>query len=746
MKGIGVMKKVFNNQSGFTLVEIICAIALLGIIAVPTYNVFIGAANGQSKSELQLQANNTAQALLEDILKEDTITVGETTYEHEGFLANVNIEKSTELENSLNNNGDNSLSFNSGKTPVPSDPSDDPVVNEGEPEDYNARIEIFDYADRDFYFMMRGSLALLLKDSIDIDEYLSSYTAAAEYPDGEADYFKTSVLRKHKDIQDFSETEKKELMERANLTLAEYNRLYACYAGLPQSEVIEFTKFMLSRYTLIYEKTKSCFAGGDDTSASEKIDYILNSYNIFDTISDIYETLYNGSDKEKEFFEGLHPSWYETNLKSYMVSNLYNTMYTTTMNATTNGPILRLKLFDVSKNIVKLGGKWVLTWYPTTGGSYGADINFQIYQDRIGFENWGLSYTWSESYNPLNIETTNLPQKGWGAGNPGYTNIYSDMTFYITGTLQYRTVRFGITAGSAYATKSYDEETDTWTDYTANMNFFETVSCGENMFNVEKYGDYSWLHFNDSASKKKTPSSGFDDESTKVTYKWGDEDDKVYKITLTLFKLKDKDKKRPIVTLTAFRNTTTGANVEKVTTTASPTPEKKDDTPKEDEPYTMPTYKCDVTGNINVNFGETEMTVSDDSGNVIASSAIGKGNISISPTDFSFKFAKNFGTTEAKSKFPVEYKDDGKQIDKLIWVFDGTSQPSSSFEITINGDDSYVDLGDSERTEFIIYNYSDVKISIKDIDDASWLKNNGVTVIDRNGNETILTDKGDSTK
>lgn len=718
------MKKVTKNQDGFTLVEIICAIALLGILAVPTYNIFVGSANSQNKSKILQKANNVAQSIMEDTLADDKITVGSKDYTYDDFLVNVNIEKSKDLENSLNS-GSNTLTIPGGATAAPSEPSDDPVINDGEPDDYNARIEVFDYADTDFYFMARAGYALLFNNKVNIQDKLNEFTKSGTYDYNS--FFASSNLKTYTDMEDFTESDIKNFKAAANLTDHQYERALACFGGLPQSEVLSFMKTIMDRYVTVYNNTKSGLAGGSDTSAEEKINYILNSSNIFDTIENLYNTLYKGDTSEKAFFENLKPEWYATNLKSYMISNLYNSMYTKTTNATTNGPILRLKLFDVNGNIVSIGGKNVLTWYPPTGGSYGADINFQVWQDMIGFENWGLSYRWSDSYNPLNIETTSVSQNGWS-----YNNIYSDMTFYITGTLEYRSVRFAMLAGNPYASKEYDEATGKWNNYTANMNFFQKISSGSDKFTVEKYGDYSWLHFNESANKKKNPSSDDKKNPTSTTYTWGDENDNVYKVTVTLYKKNDSSKKNILVNLVSFKNTTNGATVS-VSTDGGASPSPTAST----EPTSVPigSLPSDSSANVTFDFKDGNVVNINNSTTTLFNGLTPSAGGSMSfnnGTAFSFDFKDVYSQQDVKNNFTFDYFKNTSQISQLVWVMKG-NKTDVDFNISLSGESST-----GNETVFVIYNYAGLNIKLTSNSSKNWLKYGGVVVVDASGNATVL--------
>jgi prepilin-type N-terminal cleavage/methylation domain-containing protein len=54
-----------HNQAGFTLLEVIISLAILGIVVFPISSIFTGSARQSQKSKERLQANHTAQKYME---------------------------------------------------------------------------------------------------------------------------------------------------------------------------------------------------------------------------------------------------------------------------------------------------------------------------------------------------------------------------------------------------------------------------------------------------------------------------------------------------------------------------------------------------------------------------------------------------------------------------------------------------------------------------------------------------------
>lgn len=60
-------RKCFAKKAGFTLVELLVTMAILGIIVVPILTAFISAAKANSKSKLKLEATTAAQNVMENL-------------------------------------------------------------------------------------------------------------------------------------------------------------------------------------------------------------------------------------------------------------------------------------------------------------------------------------------------------------------------------------------------------------------------------------------------------------------------------------------------------------------------------------------------------------------------------------------------------------------------------------------------------------------------------------------------------
>lgn len=73
-------KKALKQFDGFTLVEVVCALAILFIAVLPLYQAGVHGVRLQKRAELQLTANNLAQAEMERLKHAEGITQGVQTF------------------------------------------------------------------------------------------------------------------------------------------------------------------------------------------------------------------------------------------------------------------------------------------------------------------------------------------------------------------------------------------------------------------------------------------------------------------------------------------------------------------------------------------------------------------------------------------------------------------------------------------------------------------------------------------
>lgn len=74
------MERRVKNNKGFTIVEILVAMALLGIIAVPLASIFMDTFKFQARSQVKTEANKVIEYVTEQIKKENYFVMGADGY------------------------------------------------------------------------------------------------------------------------------------------------------------------------------------------------------------------------------------------------------------------------------------------------------------------------------------------------------------------------------------------------------------------------------------------------------------------------------------------------------------------------------------------------------------------------------------------------------------------------------------------------------------------------------------------
>lgn len=725
------MKKDFNSQKGFTLVEIICAIALLGIIAVPTYNVFIGAGRSQNKAKIQQSANNTAQSVMEEILASTEVTA--KTYEKDGFLVDVSFDAiSSTLNDNLNSGGTYKIDY-SDQTTKETDGDEKPDFVPEKPKKYGLRIEVFDYADRDIYMLLRTGAYLLFGETDKADQY---FTKPSEY--NESAFFSS-----YSTFKLFEDRNSEKVMSDLDLSQWNYDRMYSCYAGLPREEIITFMKTLIARHNemigIVKWRIPTGYDGSDWNETQNHVNYILESENMYETIRELYLALQK-TPVTHPFFDGLTGA-YATNLPTNVV-NLYNQMNDTVFNeGTKTGPLLRSKIFWYDESLALIppaDTKYAVFTTGTTGqGSNHCDLYFQFYQRLLQFGDWGFSIPLDDeaAANRFNITLADVQTNEWTVQE----NIFKDITYYVTGALDYRTITFGIEAQPNILTKQYDKATGEYSTYYANVNFFQTLFHGGTMMEIEKYGNHDNLTWNQNVDDNIDDTPGKTTTTTTVTKSVDVSalDSLALKtITVTLYDKKDKHKSKPLVVLTSYKNTGTGkfitsSSTETETTVTTPNPDDDDSEPILSE---LPSYS---EADVKVKFSSDSTTLYNSVNTAVATvdTHPQTGKLSVnSGTSFSLDYGESFSTSKAASKFPVTTHSGSSHIKQLVWVFDGTSNASSpTFTVNLSGSE----VGSGEKTVLVIYNYSDIGISVTG-SPKNFLKYGGVVVVDKSGNVTVM--------
>ena len=102
---------IYVDEKGFTLVEVIISITILGILIIPIFTLMSINIKLSSESIKQIKATNFAESKIEELKFSETIKSGNNTIEKDGFK----IESLIEPIYSLENDKDKKNAINSSK-------------------------------------------------------------------------------------------------------------------------------------------------------------------------------------------------------------------------------------------------------------------------------------------------------------------------------------------------------------------------------------------------------------------------------------------------------------------------------------------------------------------------------------------------------------------------------------------------------------------------------------------------------
>ncbi|MCH5185333.1 MAG: prepilin-type N-terminal cleavage/methylation domain-containing protein [Oscillospiraceae bacterium] len=363
------ISKKISGSKGFTLIEIMCVVAILGLISVSSYGIFVGATSGQKKSERHLDANAIAQAVMEDLLAraskdgDDVLTsldgLNQQYSDKYGYDIKVNAEKaSTALQAQYSNytitsaTDDPGSTDTPGATEVPSAPMPTPrdagFTKVGPDfDDYNAQIEVFDYCDFDLYDMIKTGLILMygnadsvtLKENLDFDKIFSieSFTEFDKY------YNQMTSLQSASNpagFYHFEDPKAKALLAKYGIDNKRYEWLQPCFNQLDYDDLAYLMKEIMGQYRDHISRCEmlnnvGSFGpsnGYNDTTLKNLIRQTLFSppghcyhtergyscnYNVFETIEYMYQNYLDVIE---------HSQWWkETTLSdSFKTTDIYN--------------------------------------------------------------------------------------------------------------------------------------------------------------------------------------------------------------------------------------------------------------------------------------------------------------------------------------------------------------------------------------------------------------------------------------
>lgn len=95
------MINVRINTKGFTLIEIIFAIAIFGIISLSIYTMITTTLTIYKNSELQYKATLLALGYLETMEASYTLDIGQTTYEEGEYTIEIDVSKAEKYNGKL---------------------------------------------------------------------------------------------------------------------------------------------------------------------------------------------------------------------------------------------------------------------------------------------------------------------------------------------------------------------------------------------------------------------------------------------------------------------------------------------------------------------------------------------------------------------------------------------------------------------------------------------------------------------
>lgn len=206
-----------NNNKGFTLIEIICSVALLSIIVTASASFFTGVLKSQRGSKEQLYANNIAQEVMEELIRTGDLSK-DYSAAYDGYIVEINATAApigSGVGGNSNYGQNNENNPSSTKVPITYDttnripeegtkntpaPTGDGVWNNGRPDKYSLNLDTSDYLDDDLYALYYAGLQL--------ENAISNRTPSAEVqkrstPKAVYNYFDNDLIADIKNI-DFS--------------------------------------------------------------------------------------------------------------------------------------------------------------------------------------------------------------------------------------------------------------------------------------------------------------------------------------------------------------------------------------------------------------------------------------------------------------------------------------------------------------------------------------------------------------
>lgn len=524
-----------NNNKGFTLVEVICSVALLAIIITASSSFFTSVLHSQRGSKEQLYANNMAQQILETVTRSGNISeFNNRTYTKDGIDYYVEITATARPDvvsgGTNGNNGDDSdatidknMTFVKNTLPpegttAPSDPGTERVEGTipGKPAKFNLRIDMIDFIDEDLPMLIAAGG--ILKDRTDITDaglsevdisnillgadefkpYVSSYSAGGEASNVKKasvcyrNLSRSVITQAYKQFQDYESAALSKFTERLSADFF-HNAIHNGACPSPTS----------CEYTAKSQKMYDYFMNNPDGNPFHMIQEWYNVY------QDVLET-YDESEVISMF--GDNSVMFNT-LERRMVDRMSNNGLIHIFNATNmakenkgtkTGPYLFSKLFDNNNKYVSYDFA-----HPTKLVDATSTVRFQIYPRYFNLytfsdkPQWSWNETTPKDKIPLEAQVIDLPNQisyfDYATGKPvfGYqNNIINMLSFYVTGGLSYRDMTLTSDFyGGGYADHAYSED-GTYIKYGPSVNYFEYIDYGLEHYTFQVIDPNNYISFN----------------------------------------------------------------------------------------------------------------------------------------------------------------------------------------------------------------------------------------------------------
>lgn len=567
------MFKKLNNQNGFTMIELICTISLLGIVGAMSYNIFIGTNMTQRKSEQLHLANNIAQEVMEDVIANSY--VGDYAYEN----FDVDIKVVNNESDGDDDSGGQDIEITTPSYEIKS-PTDEPGFINEDSKTANFIYQVVDYIDLDANFYLRVA-----------DKLISTGKKVQELSVSE--------------LAEIGIHDKADVEETRKLEPTKYEKAYIWFYGMTPEQIVGMQGFLQGRINSVQNDVrlkkadiKTQFGGAaEGETFAALIDLYINNYYYDGEYSAIYgnDICQFVSYVNKQFLSGnyvndpllskVNSSWGLPNIKQFFYQFYNQSMYVEDYIQTAHGPLLMSKLIENNDKNYGISDCYLLAYkiadLNERSDSQNEDsktaLSFKIWCERVQVENvgnWGnaggsilfgdvvagvsgghLNYVWNNYTNPIpiGIQTIDLT-----LADGSVSRVYNNMTVSVTGGLSYSSVPLGVRAEVNFGEgrgegKLYYYEDGKKKEHIANLNFYNSLTWdsldenGDSHLDASKNpASHDWLKFNGTPTGQGGSGSYEEISGESTTTKWHVSIDEMSKIVV---KVKDQNSGKILSTL-----------------------------------------------------------------------------------------------------------------------------------------------------------------------------------------------------